>query len=76
MGEKSKKEKKAKRESLGGGDASVPTSDAGAGTAFLSPIAKPLADEKLCKKVWMCRWMDVYTCVVVLDMYIRVCVPD
>jgi len=45
MGEKSaKKEKKAKRESSAGDVPSV-------STEYLAPIAKPLADDKLSKKV-------------------------
>lgn len=47
MGEKSaKKEKKAKRESSAGEDV-VPS----VSTEYLAPIAKPLADDKLSKKV-------------------------
>lgn len=43
----SKKEKKAKRESTGGaGDDVAPVK-----TEYLAPIAKPLADDKLQKKV-------------------------
>lgn len=44
-----KKEKKAKRESTGGGDDGIPEVKA----EYLAPIASPLADEKLSKKV---RW--------------------
>lgn len=46
MGEKSKKEKKAKRESVDEG-----TLVTAAKKEYLAPIAKPLADDKLCKKV-------------------------
>ena len=47
MGEKSaKKEKKVKRESSAG-DVVVPS----VSTEYLAPIAKPLADDKLSKKV-------------------------
>ncbi len=43
MGEKTKKEKKSKKE---GGDAPAPSEK----KLILAPIAKPLADEKLSKK--------------------------
>jgi len=47
MGDKSsKKEKKAKRESTGG-EEDVPV----VSSEYLAPIAKPLADDKLSKKV-------------------------
>ncbi len=44
-----KKEKKSKRESTGGADDGIPEVKA----EYLAPIASPLADEKLSKKV---RW--------------------
>ena len=50
MGEKSKKEKKAKKESV---EADAPSVDLN--KHFLSPIARPLADDKLCKKVGLSK---------------------
>ena len=47
-----KKEKKAKRESTGGGDDGIPEVKA----EYLAPIASPLTDDKLSKKV---RWCPV-----------------
>ncbi len=47
-----KKEKKAKRESTGGGDDGIPEVKA----EYLAPIASPLADDKLSKKV---RWCPI-----------------
>jgi len=53
MGEKSKKEKKAKRESVDEG-----TLVSAVKKEYLAPIAKPLADDKLCKKVRIILYID------------------
>ena len=61
MGEKAKKEKKAKKEAAVEEEAAPAAAPAGDRKAYLAPIAKPLADDKLSKKVGatatQCRWL-------------------